>query len=324
MRDLRVEQRLTTAQIPWEFLSGVPWTDIYSDEEICRQIRLDKGTDPEVIDSYALAMMDGVDFTAIIVVGEKPPYAIVAGLHRQAAAELAERLLTDVYRLLTDDVSVAERIRRTDNAGNGTRQSKEDMTAQGMYMVREQGMSVEQAAHECHLRSEYLAARLRADRVRLDLLRMQVDPRQIAKLSHQHLVALHPIERASLRAQVAQILPDLTVPERQQLIKDVREAATDEQAAAALGQAREYVQARKAKTGGGKYKPPKTGLDQLPGLLMRIDRTIEGWTGKTLGQMSKAERTGLSQRCQQTVDRLERLVGVLDDESKGQRAADSA
>jgi ParB-like chromosome segregation protein Spo0J len=321
MKDLSLEEWLSKDQaVPFEYdPKGVSWADVECGGDISRQIRLEKGTDPDTVMRYAMAMEDGAEFPAICVVKDGKSYSLITGMHRREAAELANYQYADVYILKTDDPLVLERVRRTANVLNGRDQNKEERILQALQMIR-LGSTIKQAAADQKLPYGLVDGRARGERVRAELLHeSKVDPSDISGLPNTVLTELHKIPRKQHRARVAVMLAKtkVSIVDRDELIKKICDAETDSAVEKILADAEKHLSDQAAVTGGGKHANRRP-FWSMPGTLTRINRMIDTWgESEKMDTMSANDRLGLADKCESTGENLLELAKALRDGQKG-------
>lgn len=276
MRDAQMERFVRGLGGTWEFRpsqdpSAVDWANTG-----LRQVRLN-GTDQDLIDSYALMMMDAADFPGVWVLDQEGKLFGLAGFHRGPAAIIAKRPL-DFYVVPSEtDPAIVQLIRRAHNILNGRRDSKEDIIEQAVILHRESGLTVEQAARVQGLGPEVVARRIRAGKERQELEENHISARTVDRLSLLALDEIHRIPRLAHRLRLAAMAADqhLTADERHVTGMALRKVDSDAEGDRLLDELQQRLDGRKRPSIGGKPTRAIAPIDTLLARMRSLRRYAE-------------------------------------------------
>lgn len=314
-KDLAFERWLDAQSIPFKDLGDISWDDVNVDGEISRQIRLEKGTDPDTVLRYAMEMERGVEFPNICVVegkGDKK-YDLVTGMHRMQAAQLARRDHIGAYAIDVEDPLTIDTVRRTANVLNGLDQDKEDRIQQALVLINEHGMTEAEAAERCQLPYATLSGRARANKIRTELLKQKVNPNLVSKIPATTLSDLNSIPRPKHRVLLAELFGSVKVSgiERDELLRKVKTANSDADAEQIIAEAKKQFEELAAQTGGGRYQNRRP-FWSFGGVITRLERIINTWGNPdSIEKLSTNERNGLAEKAETMGEGLIALAGEL-------------
>jgi len=135
MKDIKTENFLTAGQYKWRYYPKIDFSEIDIKTSKDNPARLLRRVDEDRAISYGLAMEDGTEFPAIVLLtidGAPPPlkYIIATGVHRYEAATLAHLTSFDAYVVVEADNYRRESLIRQLNTIEGHGVSIDDRVAQ--------------------------------------------------------------------------------------------------------------------------------------------------------------------------------------------------
>jgi hypothetical protein len=108
MKDPKTEQFLSQGNWKWQYNERVPFSDIDIEASEVNPARIVRRVDDERVQTYGLAMEEGCEFPAIVLLTLDPAassfkYLIATGVHRVEAAKLADISKFDAYVVVEPD-----------------------------------------------------------------------------------------------------------------------------------------------------------------------------------------------------------------------------
>jgi hypothetical protein len=139
MKDPKTEQFLTHGAWKWQYQRHILFADIDRAASKENPSRLLARIDEERVQTYGLAMEEGVEFPAIVVLALDPAvssyrYLIATGVHRIEAADLAGLKEFDAYVVAEPDQYRAELLIRRLNTIEGHGVSIRDRVLQILHL----------------------------------------------------------------------------------------------------------------------------------------------------------------------------------------------
>lgn len=188
VKDLIAEAKMKKMGVKWEYKT-IKIADIDVKGSRFNNARVDQAIIEDMVLDYALAMMNGDAFPAIIVVHRKAGFFVLSGNNRTAAAIEAELTEIDAYVLVSDDAAVVELITRSANRWVGGRCSKKEAVVHARALIIN-GVSRKDAADIMGVRYDWLVQELRLDDMRDDLLKLGVDTTKVSRVAITKLMPL--------------------------------------------------------------------------------------------------------------------------------------
>lgn len=263
MRNPTYEQALKRQGVEFTYHESIDIEDINLPRGLQNQARLVAPLIDELVESYAAAYKDGVEFPAVVlhrVAGSRAKYLPVDGNNRLHACLKVGKKWHDAYVLDVADQQVVDRICWTfNNAVNGLRLTREECMEHAVTFVQKYGRSTAEAAREWGLSKGMVERRLRSDRL-ADICRKN----GVKKLPEPNVLErLTPLEKIGedvLCAAATVIANSGTGKDGADMILEgVKNAKTHEQKIKAVDDfARsEFARQRQAETKGGRVLPPR-------------------------------------------------------------------
>lgn len=278
-RDPRIEEFLDREQVDYVYQPSVAIETIDRNASLANQARLGAKENPDVIQRYALAMIDGDVFPAMIGFSAAKGIVLCDGNQRLAAYAMAEKSHVDMYLLKTVDAAVTDRITRVANLHlTGWGIAKADILEQAKHDVRARHLTQREAARYWHLKESELSRALRDDEARTRLGAAGVRP---ANFGLGIRNSLNAIKSNVVFAELAHLTEaaGLDSTELAQLVPRIN-AARDEKDQLAVVIAygnRSDIQERRAQRGSGRRLPkPGHALSRLPkvGFITTVENAI--------------------------------------------------
>lgn len=174
-RNDTIEGALIREEVQWEYREGVLLSQIderASLENQARTVPLNKG----LVESYALAMIDGVQFPPLIAYPNGKAWVLIDGNHRYQAAKKIERNAVDVYLVKESDPLIIERMTQTWNDMNGARFEPEERTAKAIRWMKRHSWTIRDTAQLFRMAEHILGEAVRDEEVRGALLQEGFNP----------------------------------------------------------------------------------------------------------------------------------------------------
>jgi hypothetical protein len=317
MRSNFYEQHLGRSGVSWSYVEKIPLDEIDAEKSLRNQARLVTPLDDELVESYAAAMTDGVEFPPLVLVRPgRGRYVLVDGNQRLAAAKRAKRKHFDGYVLDTKDQAVVDRLTWTwNNATNGRRLSPEEALEHAVSFVRRYGMEVPTAAREWGVSKDRLWDRLKVAELQEALDRQNV--KRTPSLSDDKLKRMSPLlplgEDVLAKAATVVATAGLGYDDVQELVRQVKRQPTNEAKVKAIDAfaESERVVLKKAETKNGHIaaKGPSP-RDRLARLLRQVEDLLEeGYDKKALRPLGTEYRE-VRETVEYVVDQLTQLFGL--------------
>lgn len=310
MKDLKYERWLEGQGVKWQYDPAIALGRFLIKEGLSNKARLGKALSPEVVETYALAMIEGAEFPALI--GEETPKGIfpLNGNHRLAAAKEAEKEFFDCYLVTPSTPYVRERMIRSANRIEGQPLSTEDAMIHAMYMVKTFGIEVKKAASDFGVTYSKLVAEVRVARAFDRALDAGVDAK---KIHRSHLKMMESIKDDEVFAEAAKLVRKTGLPQSQvqQLVNDINHERKQAEQIKVVRKWAELpeVQVDVEKTRGGTspmHQPQRTRFLRL---LRGLDKHLERFpTSVSLGILSRDDVEEVRKIGDATIKRLIRVM----------------
>lgn len=278
-RDPRTEQYLTQQAVNWKYVPAVPIGDFDLAASLKNQARLTGALNKDTVQEYALAMIDGVEFPAVVSRRVNGKEILLSGNHRGHAAVIAEKATLDTYRLETDDPFLIERITRSINSIEGMRPSRKEAVAHAAYLVENRHMTAKAAAQEFHIPVEAVLKAMRTSATRKRLANLGENP----ELPEAHLDTMNAVKSDRVLKPVSELIRLANLPSDtvDALVKEVRAQPSEEGQMRVVTQWRNRpdIKDRIGKYKGGAVKKPVRGADnatRLLGIFGMLANTVAG------------------------------------------------
>lgn len=174
MRSQVIEHWIGSYGLPWRYEEAVPWTAFDDMTSNRNQARLGTIKIQEAVDRYALALIDGEKFPAVIAWQGAEGLVLIDGIQRREAAKLAEILSWDVYVVESKDAVLLDCMTRAANARIGFRQTAEESLAHAKEWTRRWGQPAAEAARRFNLNRSTVQSALRIDEIRGEAARLEI------------------------------------------------------------------------------------------------------------------------------------------------------
>lgn len=272
MRDLRVEKWLEQRSAPYTFVPGFQLVNIDRQRSRANQARLREPITQDLAETYGLQMLDGVDFTAIIVYMHAPDrYTIISGNHRDEGAAQAKIKTLDAYVVHVSDPAIIDVLTRTANEIEGVRACREDAVEQALHLKARHGYTLKDAAAMFGLPERVLRSAHQVQVAETRLEKLQINAKQYTPTTRARLGNIqddHALRGAATLVKEANISGLLL----EELVTSLNRERTSEAKAEILQQwdARPDIQAAKIRGEGGRRRPQPTRDDHLLSLFQRI------------------------------------------------------
>ncbi len=320
MRHSILEAWLEKRSIPFTYIPDIQLSAIKVESGATQNIRLGAPVNEEIVASYALAMENGAQFPAVVLVQRDGQYLVVNGIHRLAALTRIHATQLDAYVLKLDDRDMVDLIRRTINVIEGFRPAEEDLVKQALWFVRSRKYSVQDAATLVGVRSSVVQKVLQMERTKTILGEgdRKFSPAEIRGLQPGMFVTGHAIKNPDLLKKAFRLAYEarLGSDEFKQLVRDMRDELTDQGAERVLEQYRQDNLIRIQQTGAGLTKGPNSPVTTFD----RYVRKAESVANKILKDRDESfslrERKLVIASCERTIKQLQRIIATLK-KSKG-------
>lgn len=263
VKDFRIEQLLDREGVTWAYHESIPLESIDAARSLQNQARLGQPLDEATVEAYAIRMLDGFAFPALVGYPSRTGWRLNDGNHRYKAKLEAGLTDTDLYEVRSDDEWVLSRVTRVLNTMEGRRESREALIEHGKHLVREFGRTVTEVERALGLPRDAVQVALRQDMGRSRVQSVGLEPRAFSKTA---LLRLNAIQSDRSLAEAARVVQEasLTAEATEDLVAAVRRARTEEEQLATIAafRARPEYQERVADTGRGRRitreRAPKT------------------------------------------------------------------
>lgn len=142
MRSNSVETWLDREGVAYGYVASLALTGFDDKSSLTNQARIGVTLMPELVESYAIAMLDGNEFPAVVCYKGSKGYIVIDGNHRIAAAREAGRAAVDAYVVTNSTPLQIRTLTKLANYYNGERPKQEHAILQAVEHVMETGASV--------------------------------------------------------------------------------------------------------------------------------------------------------------------------------------
>lgn len=270
------EQYFNELGVKWAYQSNIPLAHFDVEASKRNQSRF-RPLLEDVVDSYALAMLDGVQFPAVIAYERAGRYILLDGNQRLAAARIAELETLDAYVVEVEDSYLRDLLARTLNVRlDGQQITSEERIAHATYLVEKAGVSVQAAAARFYLRPGTLSGQMRAQEVRRDLEGQGI--KLDRKMPETTLRALSPIKLREPRKQVALLIERarLGANEAVALCKEVSAQKSEADMLALLAKKHVELVSRQQHVGTNRMKRPWPLRSRLLATMQAVEKIFDG------------------------------------------------
>lgn len=228
VRDEALERKLAASGVPFH-LATMSLAEIDLAESMKQSGRIGEALNKKLVSEYACSMIDGDNFPAVVV-GKNghAKHIVIAGNHRVHGAAEAERKDVLAYVLDTADPAVWSALARADNARNGDKPSTQDRCRAAKYLIDRFGLTHSEAARLNKLDESTMSLFMRAEAVRNQVLKANL---QASKLADGQAAALSPLFNANLRVGVeaARIVlrQKLTISNTTEMVRNAKKGADE-------------------------------------------------------------------------------------------------
>lgn len=316
MRSQTYEQVLVSEGVQWEYIEKVDLDEIDAAKGLRNQARLGQPLDEALVDAYAQAKRDGMEFPPVTVwrPGPRSKYIPIDGNHTLAAAAKVKEKTTDIYYVKTTDALVVDRLTWSwNNKVNGKRLTPEECMVHALCFVRKYGMTIEAAAKEWGVTKANLNWHLTVENTRDTLDKNGFK----GKLSDDKLYKLSGLAKLGedLAALAADIVASngLTGEDISDLTARVRHAPTLEGKMKVVEYFAESdtAKARKAETKGGRVERPSTlPRDRMRRWLKEGQKLVEAYPAKSALRPEHPYYKEARNRAEQLVAKLCEVFGL--------------
>jgi hypothetical protein len=318
MKDPKTEQFLTHGAWKWVYQVRVLLSDI--DRKASREnpSRLLARVDEERVQSYGLAMEEGVEFPAIVVLAldsavSSFKYLIATGVHRVEAADLAGLKQFDAYVVAEPDQYRAELLVRRLNTIEGHGVSIRDRVLQVLHLHETYpDQSLKTLAKEWNLKYGTVQSAFKEQQAIVRARRFGVEFTKSSKLSQNSLLSLNTVHSDPVFQKILQFVTWHNVPasEIAEIVKEIKQTRDDNAAMSVVERHTEGATERKllaqAKT--GRITPAAAGkfMQDARRLMNNLDKGIENL------HLAAYPRRDLARRlAEDLIDQLKRVVADI-------------
>lgn len=240
MKDPKTEQFLTHGAWKWEYRKSILFADI--DRKASREnpSRLLSRVDEDRVQTYGLAMEEGVEFPAIVVLAmdtavSAHKYLIATGVHRVEAADLAGLQQFDAYVVAEPDQYRAELLIRRLNTIEGHGVSIRDRVLQILHLYEAYpDQNLKGLAKEWNIKYSTVQSAFREQQAIARARRFGVEFTKSSKLSQKSLLQMNTVHSDPVFQKILQFVSWNNVPasEIDEIVKEIKATRDDN---AALG-----------------------------------------------------------------------------------------
>jgi hypothetical protein len=195
VKDPRIEQILNREGVTYTYIAKVPLDQIDEKQSLKNQARHDEPLDADYVATYAIHMLDGYEFPALVAyMSERTAkYVLCDGNHRYAGKKEANITTTDLYQVFSNDAWVIYRLTHSLNTIEGRREAPQAAMAHAVDAcirfpadATRKDMAKRYGVSETTLRDE-IEYRVGYDRV----MSVGYDPVKIGRVNLRRLVSIH-------------------------------------------------------------------------------------------------------------------------------------
>lgn len=225
--DPAAEAMFNNLGVVWEYVPGVNIALIDREMSLKNQARLGVSLLTDVVEEYALAMLDGAVFPALVAFPlPNGTYMLAGGNHRLAAAQEARRKTADLYVLRVNDEAMRRLITTTLNTLVGVRPERTETIEQAIAWMQRYGRSVKNTAAFFGIPERALSKEIRMRATRARIQAAGFSPSSFAKSHVERFGAIQNtnVLRMALALQERASLPE---PAVNQMVVEIREQSTE-------------------------------------------------------------------------------------------------
>lgn len=269
-RDQAAEGKFAQLGVTYDFAPSIPLSLIDREASLQNQARLSASKlNQDLVDEYALAMMEGASFPALVAFPlPSGTYLLAGGNHRLAAAYEAKRQTVALYIIRSNDEAMRRLIITSLNTLVGWRPERSETIEQAIAWVEKYGRTQKAAAAFYGVPPHALSRELTLRGVRR---RLQLAGVPVSALSNTYMERLAQIQNDIVLRDVALFQAEVRLTERDlvALVRDVRDQRTEAGQLAVIQQWRDRddLKLRKVEIAKGKPSPTvKARADLFRGL----------------------------------------------------------
>ena len=286
-KDQAAEGLFDRLGVAWEYVANLPINLIDRELSLQNQARLGVSLDTDVVDEYALAMLEGAVFPALVGFQlQNGTYLLAGGNHRLAAAKEAMLTHADLYLLRVNDDAMRRLVTTSLNTLVGVRPQRQETIEQAIAWMEMFGRSAKSAASFYGVPEYALTRELKIRSTRKRMALAGVSPSALSKVAQERLSVLQN-DIVLREAAVLQSEAVLAERELKQMVSEIREQRTEAGQLAVIQhwRDRDDVKLRKAQAHKGIGVTDPTTKNRAE--VFRTLRTAERLLGKyvSLGQV---------------------------------------
>lgn len=307
--DQAAENLLDRLGVTWEYVPNIEIALVDRELSLQNQARLGVSLNADVVDEYALAMLDGAVFPALVAFPlANGTYLLAGGNHRLAAAREAKWKTVDLYLLRVNDEAMRRLITTSLNTLVGVRPQREETIEQAIAWMQRYGRSARIASGFYGVPEASLNAEMRR---RSALKRIALAGVPTSSLPKSVVERIAQLQNDIVLREVAVLQNDCKLPETEvkRLVSEIKEQRTEAGQLAVVGQWRERddLKLRRAEAHKGRPAPTVKNRAEVFRLLKSATNLLTKHT--SLGQlgMSDADLTDALGLARSMVARLEEI-----------------
>lgn len=311
--DQAAESLFDRLGVTWEYARGISIGLVDRESSIQNQARLGVSLISDVVDEYALAMLDGAAFPALVAFPQpNGTYVLAGGNHRLAAAREAKRALVDLYILRVNDEAMRRLVTTSLNTLVGVRPERAETVEQAIAWMERYGRTPKNAASFYGLPESVLTRELR---LRGAKRRLQIGGVPLQGLAKSVIERLSPLQNDIVLREAAVVTQDagLSEPTVRQMVSEIREQRTEAGQLAVVQQWRDRddVKLRKAEVHKGKASPLVKTRAEVFRLLNSADRLLGRHVSRgQLGLTNDDDYAKAVETARVILERLEAIGGT--------------
>jgi hypothetical protein len=320
MRDPKTEQFLDAGGYRWAYVEKVDFSEIDMKASQENPARLYRTVDEDRALGYALAMEDGADFPAIVLLtldtsASVLAYLIATGVHRVSAAQIINRTSFDAYVVTEADAYRRMSLIRRLNIIEGYGVSGKDRIAQALQMQHEYpDLTLATLAKDWNLKLDTLK-QARATQSAIDRGRRfgyALDDGKL-KLTQKSILALNQIHSDKVfdRAAHFAIVNAAPTSDIVELCKEVKKTRDETTALATVDRASLAAAEKRLQARARHGKVPPAPASMFFGDCRRINNQADKGIER-LHLAAYPDRSAARSLCEQTIALMKRVLAALD------------
>lgn len=287
--DQAVESLLDRLGVTWEYVQDIEIALVDRELSLQNQARLGVSLNTDVVDEYAIAMLDGAIFPALVAFPlANGTYLLAGGNHRLAAAREAKWKMVDLYVLRINDEAMRRLITTSLNTLVGVRPARDETIEQAIAWMQRFGRSARIASGFYGIPEGALTAELRR---RSAVKRIALAGVPTSALSKSVVERIAQIQNDIVLRDVAVLQTETKLPETEvkRLVSEIKEQRTEAGQLAVVAQWRERddLKLRRAEVNRGRPAPTVKTRAEVFRVLKSATNLLAKHT--TLGQMGMSE-----------------------------------